>query len=293
MSLTTITVTGSYPAGAGSSVATGFITFVPTARIVNAVGHTIIPQLPIQVQLQLGAFSLPNVVTNDNAGLTPAGWAWEITENINGVQADPYYVFILSTFGDTVDLAQLTEATPGPIITAYANINAANTFTEPNTFADGLTVTGPFELDGTGIATPPGGTAEYLRADGTWDIPAGSGGGAVTSVFGRTGQVTAEAGDYAMPQVSTIVATKTAAYTLTTSDEVILADATFGTLPLTLPTAVGSLNQYTIKKVDASTNPVAIGTTGGQAIDGGSSAEILVQYASITLVPHGDNWWIT
>jgi parallel beta-helix repeat protein len=187
MSLTTITVTGSYPAGAGSGVATGFVTFVPTARIVNAAGHTIIPQLPVQVQLQLGAFSLPNVITTDNAGLSPAGWAWEVTEYISGVAADPYYVFIPSTFGETVDLSQLTEATPGPIVTAYANLGASNTFTLGNTFAAGITVEGAFELDGTGIASPPGGTTEFLRADGTWDVPAGGGGGGVTPPAGDLG----------------------------------------------------------------------------------------------------------
>lgn len=293
MTLTTITVTGSYPAGAGSSVATGYVTFVPSARIVNAAGHTIVPQLPIQVQLQLGAFSLPNVITTDNAGLAPSGWAWQVTENINGVAAEPYYVFIPSSYGETVDLSELTEATPGPVVTAYANLQDANTFTNSNTFTEGLVVEGGFELDGTVIATPPGGATEYLRADGTWDVPAGGGGAAVASVFARTGAVVAESGDYTAPQVSTIVATKTAAYTLTTADQVILANAASGALPLTLPTAVGSTSQYTIKKIDASTNPVTIGTTGGQTIDGGASAEILVQYASITLVPYGGNWWIT
>lgn len=177
MPLTTITVTGSYPAGAGNSVAIGFVTFVPTARILNAAGHTIIPQLPVQVTLQLGAFSLGNVITTDNAGLLPTGWAWQVTENIDGVAAEPYYVYIPSSYGATVDLAELAEATPGPIITAYANLAAANTFTAPNAFSDGVTVTGSLELDGTAIAAPPGGTTEFLRADGAWDVPAGSGGG--------------------------------------------------------------------------------------------------------------------
>lgn len=177
MSLTTITVTGSYPAGAGSSVATGYVTFVPSARIVNAAGHTIVPQLPIQVQLQLGAFSLPNVITTDNAGLAPSGWAWQVTENINGVAAEPYYVFIPSSYGETVDLSELTEATPGPVVTAYANLQDANTFTNSNTFTEGLVVEGGFELDGTVIATPSGGDTYYLNADGEWTVPAGGGGG--------------------------------------------------------------------------------------------------------------------
>lgn len=58
MTLTTITVTGNYPPGAGTNVATGYVSFTPTARIVDATGHTIIPQVPITVQLQLGQFSL-------------------------------------------------------------------------------------------------------------------------------------------------------------------------------------------------------------------------------------------
>jgi hypothetical protein len=34
----------------------------------------------------------------------------------------------------------------------------------------------PLSLQGTTIAAPPGGTTEFLRGDGTWQVPAGSGG---------------------------------------------------------------------------------------------------------------------
>jgi hypothetical protein len=88
------TVTGSYPAGAGTGVATGYVTFTPSARIVNAAGHEIIPPLRVQMPLQLGAFSLANVLATDNAGLNPAGWAWQITENINGIPGDTWFAFI-------------------------------------------------------------------------------------------------------------------------------------------------------------------------------------------------------
>lgn len=37
---------------------------------------------------------------------------------------------------------------------------------------------------------------KYLKDDGTWDVPAGGGGGTVTSVFTRTGNVVAVSGDY-------------------------------------------------------------------------------------------------
>lgn len=44
-----------------------------------------------------------------------------------------------------------------------------------------------------------GGTTNYLRADGTWVAPPA---GAVTSVFGRTGVVTATSGDYTAAEVT-------------------------------------------------------------------------------------------
>jgi hypothetical protein len=55
------------------------------------------------------------------------------------------------------------------------------------------------KIQGTAIAEPTGGTANFLRADGNWEAPAGS---AVASVFGRTGPVTAQAGDYSVSQVT-------------------------------------------------------------------------------------------
>lgn len=52
-------------------------------------------------------------------------------------------------------------------------------------------------------AVPPsgGGTTNFLRADGAWAVPPGSGGGAVSSVFTRTGAVVAQANDYDFNQI--------------------------------------------------------------------------------------------
>lgn len=52
-----------------------------------------------------------------------------------------------------------------------------------------------------GSGTPS--ASNFLRGDGTWATPAG--GGAVDSVFGRTGGVTAQAGDYTAAQVTNAV----------------------------------------------------------------------------------------
>lgn len=190
MALTTITVTGSYPAGAGSQLATGWVQFVPTARIVNATGHTIIPQTPIQVQLQLGGFSLTNVATTDNAGLEPSGWAWQVTENITGIPTVTYTVDIPSSYGATVDLAQLSPVTPAPTGDSFVQLGGDLGGTSAVPLVE--------KIQGTTIGAPPGGTTEFLRGDGSWDVPAG----AVTSVFGRTGVVVAVSGDYTAAEIT-------------------------------------------------------------------------------------------
>lgn len=76
----------------------------------------------------------------------------------------------------------------------------------------------------------------------------------------------------------------------TVGGETVLCDATSGTITVTLPTAVGTHNVHSIKKVDSSSHSVTINTTSSQTIDGGSTATILIQYASISVVSDGSNW---
>jgi hypothetical protein len=64
-----------------------------------------------------------------------------------------------------------------------------------------------------------------------------------------------------------------------------------GAATITMPTAVGNKNSYTIKRIGTGT--VSIATAGGQTIDGSTSPiTINVQYVSITLVSDGANWFI-
>jgi hypothetical protein len=91
---------------------------------------------------------------------------------------------------------------------------------------------------------------------------------------------------------SHIVVVKTSAYAITTADEIILANVASGGFTVTLPTAVGNTNAFTVKKTDSSANIVVIGTTSSQTIDGGTTAQIKVQYDSISVVSDGSNWFI-
>jgi len=61
-----------------------------------------------------------------------------------------------------------------------------------------------------------------------------------------------------------------------------------GTTTLTLPTAVGNTNKYTVKNTGVAT--VTIGTTSAQTIDGSTTAPLPVRYTSLSLISDGSNW---
>lgn len=81
------------------------------------------------------------------------------------------------------------------------------------------------------------------------------------------------------------ISTPTTAGATASTDYIYLVT---GTTTLTLPTAVGNTNRYSVKRVG--TNTVTIATTSAQTIDGSSTATLLVQYVSIDLISDGANW---
>lgn len=88
------------------------------------------------------------------------------------------------------------------------------------------------------------------------------------------------------------VVTKTADYTVTDADDVILADASSGTITITLPTAVNaSSRKYHIKKINQ-LNSVIIDGNGTQTIDGDTTKTISLRYTSLTIVSDNANWHI-
>lgn len=89
----------------------------------------------------------------------------------------------------------------------------------------------------------------------------------------------------------TAVTAKSGNYTLVYTDEFVEADASGAGFTLTLPTAVGHAGQqFEIKKIDSTVNPVTVATTGGQTIDGGSTAVILMPQTSLTFRSNNLNW---
>lgn len=74
---------------------------------------------------------------------------------------------------------------------------------------------------------------------------------------------------------------------------VILCDCTNNSITVTLPTAVGAVARFTIKKTDNTANTLTIATTSAQTIDGASTQVIGAQYTSIDLISNSSNWSIS
>ncbi len=181
--------------------------------------------------------------------------------------------------------------------------------------------------DGT-LQTPPGGGGDDVSVnsaactdadfdDTTPAVPAGdlnikwqSSGTSPTSVSGYvdisdlnhvgTGAPTTTIGkvwldtDAAGSGVQTLsVVTKTGAYTATTSDAVILCDATSAAFSITLLTAVGNAGLVLhIKKTDSSANAVTIDGDGTETIDDSTTKVLASQYDAVRIVSDGTEWWI-
>ena len=87
------------------------------------------------------------------------------------------------------------------------------------------------------------------------------------------------------------VVSKTADYTATTVDELIIVDATSNTVTITLPTAIGITGRmYMIKCIDA-TYTVTVDGSGSQTIDG-ELTQTLSQWENLHIISNGANWLI-
>lgn len=172
MAFTTRVLKNKYPEVDGAA-AVGTIVIEPNARLVSGVENAVVPQSRIAITLDVnGAFSLA-LITTDNAGITPTGWAYTISEYVKGAPVKIITVPVPSGGGD-LELADVTPYDPAPALVQYVQAGTVGQAGGP---------AGP--LDGSG-KIPAG------------QIPGGGGGGSVTSVNGVapvTGNVQLAAAD--------------------------------------------------------------------------------------------------
>jgi hypothetical protein len=127
-----------------------------------------------------------------------------------------------------------------------------------------------------------------FRIDATGGPGGGSGGFGPQGPPGPTGPSGADAAGGPVA-----ISTKIADYTVLTSDNVLLADCSSGSVRFTLPpAAVGVGHVFYFKKIDASANPMIIDGNGTELIDEQLTQQSTVQFESFTLVTDGVKYWI-
>lgn len=87
------------------------------------------------------------------------------------------------------------------------------------------------------------------------------------------------------------VVSKTADYTATDADRVILVDASGGAVTITLPGVSSTpLQMFDVIKIDSSANAVNVAST--STINGDTGAEITIQWTSLTFIAASTGWVI-
>jgi hypothetical protein len=131
-----------------------------------------------------------------------------------------------------------------------------------------------------------------LSGNASTATTAGNVSGTVAVANGGTGATTVAGALAALGLVAndTVVNSVAVATTAANTANIKYVYLVSGAAPITLPTAVGNTNVYTIKNIGTGT--VVISTTGAQTIDGSLTASLIVQYTSLTIVSDGANWYI-
>ena len=172
---------------------------------------------------------------------------------------------VYAAIGGSLIDSNLSQGTVGNIIFATKALKTDSALTTRVTIApDGtMTVAGNFTT--TGTTTLATSLTGILRADS-----------------GVVGVDTT-----AIRRSISSISTPTTAGSAAATDYVYFVS---GTTTLTLPTAVGNTNLYTVKNTGVAT--VTIATTSAQTIDGSSSASLPVANTSLDLISDGSNWRI-
>jgi hypothetical protein len=87
----------------------------------------------------------------------------------------------------------------GVILNQYLQVSHD---TQGNLLPGAVSAALPSPIPTTNLGSGTASSSNFLRGDGVWAVPSGS--GAVSSVFGRTGTVVAVSGDYTAAQVGAL-----------------------------------------------------------------------------------------
>lgn len=244
--LTTVIVTGTW-LNLDGTPATGTVTFAGGYTISNQVDNTFVIIDQIEVTLDIaGHISVPLPAGNDPDWF-PSGWTYSVVERISDRPALRSYSFLLDEAdAPTIDLTHVSPVPPSGTPTIYVLLSSV---AQPN-----------------GVAS----------LDNTGNVPlsqlANAGGGTVSSVFGRSGAVVAQNGDYTFTQVGADAAGAAAAAEAASQplSGVLTAVAALpGAAGIVVKNTTG--NSFTLRGLAAGSSKVTIsnadGSSGNPTID--------------------------
>jgi hypothetical protein len=167
-----VTITGEFADGQDNPLS-GSATFCPNVTVYASGVPLLQPDVPVQAQITDGQLTNLSgepltLLTTDNSSIEYQGqtgfFFWTVQVVISGQTLDPWS-FFLPHEPSTVDLWSLANTVPGAVGILPPAGDLGGTTTAPVVA----------KIQGTVISVPPGGTTEYLRGDGTWDVPPGTG----------------------------------------------------------------------------------------------------------------------
>lgn len=109
MALNEVLLSGQYLDGDEQPLS-GQLTFVPSVPLTDPTDDLVIRQAPVTAILNsAGQFSV-SLYATDSTNLMPAGWLWNVTEEIAGLPANSWSFALLHADGATQDISALAPA---------------------------------------------------------------------------------------------------------------------------------------------------------------------------------------
>jgi hypothetical protein len=243
----------------------------------------------------------------DGSGLTGISGGSADAVLTTGSYADP--TWLTSLAGSKVTNLTTDLAAKAPLASPTFTGTVTGTFSGSGAALTSLTAanisagTAAISISGNAATATNGVVTTGSYADPSWltslagSKVTGNIGGNAASISGSIteSQVTNLTTDLAAKALlASSVVSKTSAYTVTSSDDMVVANATGGAFTVTLPnaTTVGDGREFTVKKIDSSSNAVTIGTTSSQTIDGATTKVLTAQWTSITVKALSGAWYI-
>lgn len=227
-----------------------------------------------------------NAGTVDSSYISPLGA--ETSKYTNQINSKNYAAASGSGATWTATLSPVPASTPAgmPVWIRFGTAVSAGATLNVNSLGAWNIVWNGSNIGGSVI--PAGYTAVLVSTGTQWELKSSFSDPLKANIASQahTGYTTVQA-------FGTAYSAKTAAYTLTATDNSITADATGGAFNVTLPTAVSIAGrEYTIKRINNTANRVTIVTTSSQTIDGSTTYILYGQNDAVKVKSNGANWII-